>query len=248
MANMTLAQFETWLRGVVGNPSTADVPNTTLDQCINEAYDEIANRFQFHLVRKIVTFLTGAPTVAVPPVGTPRYPIPCDLLEARSLWNMGSAINIDAQYKLEKRDEAWLAGQQSDLNNPIFGQPTSYVRQRDWIELSPVPDGIYNMRLEYKASIAPLSISTDSPILPDVWHKGICYLARVKYWDEVQLDNPKAAAAMAIWNAWIETKPVEVQEEDFADNTEGIVVPTLSNRGRNSSSRFWSSNYFDVAD
>lgn len=246
MPRMQLSDYRTWLRSRVGNPSVAEVDDSVFDDITNESYEEIANRFVFHKVRKIVTFPTIAPTVATPPVLTPRYTIPTDCLEVRSIWNTGSTANPTTQYKLEKRDEAWLAGQQTDLSNPISAAPTDYVRQRDWIELSPAPDDVYTMRLEYKAILAKLVSPTDIPALPDVWHKGIAYLARFKYWDEIRLDNPKAQWAMEVWNGWVETKPVEVEEENFADNTEGVQVLGLSNASGHS--RPWSSADFDRMD
>jgi hypothetical protein len=221
---MQLVDFRTNLRARIGNPTTAEVPDATLTDLINDAASELADRFEFHDVRKIVTFPTVAP---VGTVTTTRYNIPADCLAVLSVWNTGSTANPTAQGKLEKRDEAWLAQQQTDPTNPITGIPLAYVRQRDWIELSPAPDDVYTIRLTYKATNTMVQ-DTDTPVTPVTWDKGILHLARAKFYDEIRLDTEKAKWAFTVYETWVQSKPVEVEEEDFADNVEGVVMPTLS--------------------
>lgn len=221
---MQFSELLSRLRVRVGNPSISDVPDADLKQITNDSYKEIANRYVFHKNRKIVTFPTVAP---VGLVTTTRYNLPDDCLAVLSLWNTGSVATPSAQYKLSKKDETWLADQQTDPTNPFSGEPLCYVRQRGWVELNPAPDAIYTIRLTYKYSIADLVADGDVPVLPDVWHPGIVFLARTKYWDEYRLDVEKAKWSFGVWQTWIATKPDELQEEDFADNTEGVVMPTL---------------------
>lgn len=208
---MNLSQLEVKLRAKTGNPSLADVPLATNYGFLNDALQEMANKYIFHRGRNIVTF----PTI----MGQARYTIPSDCLAVLSLWN----TTTNFQGKLTKKDEQWLAAQQSSTTST----PTGYVRQKDWIELSPVPDAIYTMRLLYKIDVPQLVAPSDIPVLPSVWHPGIWMRARVLYWDE-KGDITKAQWAETFFANWVMDKPDELQEEDQADNVEGVVLPTLT--------------------
>lgn len=206
----SLLAIRTELRTKVGNPSVAEVSDTVLDAVINQANKEIYDKYPFHAARRIVTF----PTVA----STGLYVLPTDCLSVYSLWNTTSGY----QGKLLKRDENWLSTQQLQQNGP----PTYYVRQRGWVQLSPTPDAVYSIRLMYKAMCPTLAEDTDEPVIPASWHDGIWRLARFIYWDE-KGDLAKAQWSNNMWLQWVSDKPNEMQDEDFMDNTEGVVMPFL---------------------
>lgn len=204
----TLATLRTSLRSRVGNPTVAEVPNSELDARINEAVKEIADKYRFHQVRRVVTF----PTVA----STARYTLPTDCLVVMKLRHPLENL------QLKKRDETW-ASERETLDD---GKPTDYLRERDWIQLFPPPDDVYTLELFYKAGPATLVADGDEPVTPSSWDEGVLLLARFKYWDN-RLDAVKATYAQTVWSNWIKDKPVEVDEELAADDTEGVRIPTL---------------------
>lgn len=209
---MNLTQFRTALRARVGNPTTAEVPDTELTDRINESVKDIADRYGFHKGRKVVTF----PTV----IDTPRYALPTDCLVVMKLRHP-----LENE-QLRKRDETW-ASERMTLD---AGRPTDYLRERDWVQLFPTPDDVYILELMYKAAPASLLADVDEPVTPVSWDEGVLLLARAKYWD-FRLDVQKATHAYNVWERWVSTKPSEISEELFADDTEGVIIPTLQ-RGR----------------
>lgn len=207
---MQLSVLRTKLRSRIGNPDTTDVPDVDLTAHINSAYRDIADRFRFHAVRKICTF----PTVS----GTKDYGLPADLsviLNARDETS-GSKLS-----KTDYSDDAW----QESENDDVDGIPESYIRMRNFIRIEPTPDGVYTIRLFYKAGVVDLAADADAPILPDSWHEGILKLARYYFYDS-KPDAPKAQYALANYNSWVSTKPVEVDEEK-KDLDKGVRIPTL---------------------
>jgi len=207
---VNLQELRAKLREKVGNPSVAEVPDTTLDALNNEAYEEIHDKYVFHKARKIVTF----PTVA----SSELYQVPADCLAVFSVWN----TTASHQRKLEKKDENWLATQQDAED----GDPLAYVVQRGWIQLVPTPDAVYTMRLMYKSHYTAMTLDTDTPVIPLSWHPGIWRLARFNYWDQ-KGDLAKAQWTNGVWKQWVVDKPDELQEEYQMDNTEGVVMPSL---------------------
>lgn len=209
---MNLYNYRTSLRASVGNPSTTDVPNTELDSCINEAVQEISDKYRFHNTRRVITFETVADVTLY------QLPADCAVL-MKVLYPTGNT-------KLTKRDETWWA---ENGNTEQTGVPTDYIRRRDWIELFVVPDDAYTIKLIYKSIVPTLSVDADEPLFPSTWDQGVIYLARHKFWDR-RGDFQKAVYALNKWKDWVRDKPSELDEEEFADNTEGVVLPTLRRR------------------
>lgn len=205
---MNLGQLRTSLRARVGNPTTAEVPNTELDERINEAIKEIADKYGFHRARAITNIVTV--------VDQAQYDLPADCLVVMKLRHPLENL------QLIRRDETWA----SERMTMDSGKPTDYLRQQDYIQLFPPPDAEYTLELFYKASAATLVADADESILPTSWDEGILHLARAKHWD-VRLDVQKAVHAFSVWERWVSTKPSEINEELFADDTEGVIIPTL---------------------
>lgn len=212
---MDLVAMRTKLRKRIGNPDTGDVPDADLDEHINQAYRDITDRFRFHAARKICNF----PTVS----GTKDYGLPTDV---------GVVLNIRDEttgQKIVKIDHSDDAGQESE-DSDITGRPQGYIRLRNFLRFEPTPDGVYNIRVFYKAAIVDLVDDADVPVIPEAWHEGIMKLARHYYYDN-KPDVPKAQYALAIYQSWLSTKPVEVDEEK-RDLDKGVRLPTLEVRGR----------------
>lgn len=208
---MDLLQLRTKLRRQVGNPTSGDVTDSLLNEQINQAYKDVADRFRFHRNRKLCTFSTV--------VGQAEYGLPADLLSiirVRDTTNGVRLIKSDS-----KRDAALDV---ATMDNR--GKPTHYSRYRTWVTLDPVPDGIYTIELFYKGNIVDLVSDSDTPVLPDTWHHGILLMAKYHYYID-QPDAPKAQHAMGAFNDWATNKPSEVDEEK-SDFDSGVEIPTLS--------------------
>ena len=212
---MELSDMRDKLRKRIGNPDTTDVPDDDLTELINLAYRDIAGRYRFHTVRKLCQFSTVS--------GTARYGLPAD---CEAVFRVRDVTNGT---KLQKRGDRFAATQEAS-DDEITGKPTDYVRQRDWILLDPTPDDVYVMELYYKAGITDLSLDTDEPIIPEAWTEGILKLARHKFYDNAG-DIPKATYALANYNSWLSTKPIELDEEK-RDIDHGVEIPTLKNASR----------------
>lgn len=212
---MNLTMMRTRLRKRVGNPDTTDVPDADLNEHINQAYRDIADRFRFHQVRKLCTFDTSS--------GNKDYALPSALTAIINVRDRTTGA------KLEKTDYFDDATQES-ADDDVDGIPTKYIRLRNFIRLEPTPDGVYTIELFYKAGITELTADTESPILPDAWHEGIIKLARHYYYD-VKPDVAKAQYALSIYQSWLSTKPVEVDEEK-KDLDKGVRIPTLARSRR----------------
>lgn len=205
---MQLSDMRTKLRKRIGNPSTTDVADTTLNEHLNTAYGEIANEFRFRKVRKLCTFDTVADQA--------EYGLPSDCLAVLRVRDTTNELRLE---KLDDRRFAELT------DTDETGEPTGYVRFRDWITLVPTPDDAYTIQLHYKADVTDLSADADEPVLPSVWHRGIVMLAAFYYYDE-EGDVPKAQSAYNVYELWASKKPVEVDEEK-TDFDSGVTIPSL---------------------
>lgn len=217
---MNLLVMRTRLRKRVGNPDIVDVPDDDLTEHINQAYRDIADRFRFHKARKLCTF----PTVS----GTKDYGLPTDCSAVYHVRDKTTGMKLP---KVDTRDDA----DQESVDSDVQGIPQGYIRYRNFVRFEPTPDGVYTIEMFYKAGIVDLAADADIPILPDAWHEGILKLARHYFYD-AKPDVPKAQYALAIYQSWLSTKPVEVDEEK-RDLDKGVRLPTLTrgNRGRYSS-------------
>jgi hypothetical protein len=207
---MDLATLRSRLRKRIGNPDTSDVTDADLTDIINQAYKDIADRFRFHQVRRLCSFDTVS--------GSKNYELPSALV---SIINVRDRTSGDKLTKTDLRDDASQESEDDDDQ----GQPLYYIRLRNFIRLEPTPDGVYKIEIFYKAGITDLSADGDSPILPDPWHEGILKLARHYYYDQ-KPDVAKAQYALQMYQSWVSTKPVEVDEEK-KDLDKGVVIPTL---------------------
>lgn len=207
---MDLVTMRTRLRSRVGSPDVVDVPNTTLNEHINSAYRDIAGRFRFHAARKICNFPTEN--------GTKDYGLPAD---CEVLLNVRDETNGVKLSKTDYADDAMQASEDDETTGP----PEKYIRYRNFIRIEPMPDDVYDIRLWYKAGIVDLALDADLPVLPASWHEGIIKLARHYYYD-AKPDVAKAQYALAVYQSWLSTKPVEVDEEK-RDLDKGVRIPTL---------------------
>lgn len=210
---MNLSSMLIQLRKMVGNPSTTDVVDTELTTCINDAVAHIFDRFNFNEAKRQAEF----PTIA----GEDKYALPSDCMALLSVANLTSKV------KLTKRGDRWALENISTSQ----GSPTDYVRYHNWLQLYPIPDGVYSILVRFKNSPVSLSVGTDVPDLPIAWHKGVLKYARHLYYNEVKIDPKMAEYYAGDFDRWVATKPSEVAEESVDIDT-GVSLPTLSQTPR----------------
>jgi len=206
-----LSDLRTWLRKVIGNPSTGDVPDTDLTERLNEAQREIAMRYKLYTTRKLCTFDTTGEEA--------RYALPADCYAVLRLRDNTNNLRL-------KRvgDNAY-----SRRSDETSGKPTEYTRHRNWVVLMPPPDDAYEMEMYYTLLPVDMVDSSDEPVIPEAWHKGMARLARALHFDDVG-DFPKATAAMAAYNRWLQTMPTEIEQE-IEHSDSGVEVSSLRDSG-----------------
>lgn len=206
---MDLLTARNTLRAKVGYPTTLDVSDATLNRIINAAYREIGSKYPFNEVRCVKTFNTA--------VGTDRYQLPEDLAVLWRVWN------DTEKCKLVKRGVRFLA---TIPKNQKANKPRNYIRTKDWIQLTPVPDAVYAIHIFYLTEIQDLVDDGDTFVLPLPWHDGVILKARHIYYDE-RGDIGKAIYAKNEWKDWVSDKPTEIDLEKDDLEDAGVIVATL---------------------
>lgn len=202
------------LRQSIGNPSTGDVTDATLQELINDAYVEIGDKFRFFKGRKVCTF----PTVD----GVSAYSLPSTSVELIRVYDTTNKVKIelmsDSEAQIYRLDESDTA---------TYGKPKYYTHYRDWIRFIPVPNDVFTMEIYYRIVMTQLVASADVPVFPEAWHTGIVRLSRYNYFEFIANDPPKAINAMNSYKMWLQDKPDEVAQE-LMHLDRGVVIPTLS--------------------
>lgn len=206
---MNLAAMRAALRPKIGNPSTAEVPDTTLNRILNTAGREIASKYPFHETRCIRAFATVS--------GTSQYAVPPDMAALFRVWDDTN------KKKLQKRGVRFIAVQRLNVPN---GKPGFYVHSNNFIQLVPTPDAIYNINVYYLTIPADLVADTDVPVFPQGWHDGQVIKARHIYYDE-RGDIGKAIYAKNEWKDWVSDKPSEIDMEKDDLEDAGVIVASL---------------------
>jgi hypothetical protein len=127
--------------------------------------------------------------------------------------------------RLRKVDSNYVAD--NDFDAVLSGKPQFYMRLGTYIQLFPTPDGLYVIEMLFRNITATLINDGDIPAVPSPWHRGIVIYATYMYYADQARDQQKATFAFNEFNAWVKTKPVEVQDE-LADLDQGVEIPTLS--------------------
>ena len=125
---MNRAELVASLRGKIGNPTTADVSDAFLHQCLNDAMRHIMDRYPFYASRNIQTF----PTVA----GTKRYALPSNLSTLLRVWNATQRHRIHkADMRIYANTEDQVSGVQGDpYHYHRLGTTDSGGTYSDWIQ------------------------------------------------------------------------------------------------------------------
>ena len=206
---MNLSELTSRLRVAVGNLSASQVPDASLWNAINEAYQHLLDRYIHSHNRAWFKFSTT--------VGQGVYTIPGHIGEIRYVWDV--AIRKPLR-QLVDTDLQSLDG----LPN---ARPTSWIRAGQQIVLYPAPSGAWEIGVQGKIVSAPLTSDDDEPILDQTWHDGIVRRATYEWYDHYAPDQTKAAKALVSWNEWITTKPSIALDELRPHKVE---VPELAHR------------------
>lgn len=225
---MNFRQLQDKFRVSIGNPSVVDEPDsnasgTGLGDYVNDAYQELFDKFNHGRQKPRARFNTVD--------GTGKYELPNEVGAIYYVWDRTN------KRKLVPLSMHQVAEIEFDNPDPATGKPEKYIHVDDFLQLEPIPDGVYNMEFQYRHIPDPLANDADVPNLPSPWHKGIVFLARWHYWLD-RGDVPKSAAASDMFERWVIGKPVELEEEQMGDDT-GIEIPQL---GGTATAKVWWDN------
>jgi hypothetical protein len=212
---MNLGELRAIVRRRIGNPSAADVPDSVLNGHINDAAEEIQDKYSFVRLRKRARFTTTA--------GTDKYLISPLTEIIYKVWDRTNKL------ELVKVGANYVASREFDgLPN---AKPRFYARFEDYVQLlgdgGGAPDGAYDIEMLYRAKFATMTDDTHEPEVPEPWHKGISLLAAYNYYDADGKDAAKAQAQWLAWRNWVADKPVEAHEETEAIDS-GVELPGLA--------------------
>lgn len=207
---MTLAQLRTKLRSRIGNPSTADVSDAKLTELLNDALEELRDKYRFLRGRGRAKFTTT--------LGVDKYRISAITDTLLRVWDRTN------KRRLNKIGPTQVATK--DFASPVNGKPMEYARFEDYLQLFPPPDSAYVIELFYRAKGTTLVADGDIPDIPATWHKGITILGAFNYYDGEAKDLPKAVYENNALKNWVADKPSEADEE-AATTDAGVELPTF---------------------
>lgn len=222
---MNLADLRDRLRRSIKNPEQQDVPDTILNEYLNDGYRDVFSRFPFHQARKICTFLTTP--------GEAKYQLPADISAVLSISNRTTGR------KIRKGDDDRAIDR---LDNRPW-RPQFYVRYRNYLRLVPVPDAVYVIAVFYKYIPVLLAADADIPSLPEDWHPGIMLRAKWYYYVDTG-DLMQSTSADNSFKLWALDKPTEIEEET-EDMQEGVRRPESSHLAVGSRSYKYDDGTFD---
>lgn len=212
---MQLSEAAAKLRKMVGNPSVTDSPDTNLYEHINAAHKELLDKYAFHKARQRKRFSTQ--------IGVDKYLIEPTTSTVLKVWDRTNKL------RLQRADRRYVAEHEFDGTAvETRGKPIKYARFVDYMQLLPIPDGVYVIEFMYHLNPVPLTNAGDSMLTPPAWDRGMLLMARYYYYSDESRDTVKATASFNEFKAWLEDKPVEMHEEQMADMDSGIEIPTLS--------------------
>jgi hypothetical protein len=209
---MTHTELLARLRILVGNPTTANVPDSTLTDYLNKAYTQIATRWRFHATRVRTQFNTT--------INTASYALSASDIELFHVWNRTT------NRRLQKISQLDLFRFDESTSHATTGEPRYYMRDGNNILLFPTPDAVYSMERYTQQTPALLSGGSDVPAIPATWHELIAFWARWMFWDTFG-DLGKAQQAYNAIGVWMQSKPNEFDSED-AGYIHGVEIPELS--------------------
>lgn len=218
---MELSELRSRLRARVGNPSQTDIPDTpNLDQYINDAYQEIFNKYKSRRRRARARFTTT--------IGQDKYNLAGTTDVVYKVWDRTNGLELEyiGISKLSEKDY------DASPNNLVQNaKPLQWTVMETYLQLLPPPDGAYVIEFVYKVIFSSLVQPTDIPVVPEYWHRGIVMLASAIYYEDAAGDQEKAAFHRGLFKDWVSDLPLEAHEQTEAIDS-GVEVPTLGFNAR----------------
>ena len=216
---MNLSELEIMVRKRIGNPSLTDVPNANLDTHINNAYQEIFDKYKFKRRRGRARFTTI--------VGQDKYTVNTLTDIIFKAWDRTNGVPLEFIGKTKLAEMDYDASPNNLVQN---GKPAKWAFIETYFQVLPPPDGAYCIEFVYRVILSLLSQPSDTPIIPLSWHRGIGILASSIYYGDEGTDITKSEFHQRAFDKWVADKPVEEHEQTEAIDS-GVEVPTLKQSG-----------------
>lgn len=164
---MTFLELQTLTSDILDDTANGYFTLTTLKQRLNLSLRELqkrlisANKEYYSIAVKTNTVL-----------GQAAYAVPSDFIQVLRL----SYITQGTGTTAEEAKIFECTPNQRDLLSDTQGAPKFYYFQKDNMILAPVPDAIYELRLEYSYYVADMVNNSDLPDAPQQFHPYIAYM------------------------------------------------------------------------
>lgn len=163
---------------------------TALDFWINEAYREICHTTRFTELESENTSLTTSSTL--------RYvALPTDVYAVLNVFDVTNSTQLDPFEGGIQEYERQNAG-------GITGFPTKWLTHANRIYFHVPPNGAFSLRVQLWNEPATLSATTDTPVIPAVWHDAIVILATRNGWRGIGDDTRAALIEGGEWAAFMQ--------------------------------------------
>lgn len=194
---------------------TGELSNNDADLLLNRAFWELMNKFNFREEEKSSTF----PTIS----GTEFYSLPTLFESVRNI-SLQDPDNSETWVPLDRITIDEYSKNLDDASD-AESKPTRYFREDNGIRLSPIPDkATYVIKLKHRVTLADLSGSNTTVVIPEVWHELILFggiwraLLRLKdYEASREIKNQQ----IALINSTVEVEAKEEIDSPLA----GVEIP-----------------------
>lgn len=166
--SMTLANLQSLTLDILDDPAGGYFTQPVLNIRLNIALRELQKRL-ISANNEYYTTCVYTNTVA----NQAAYALPADFLQIIRLHYVTQGTGATASTQKIYN----MTPNQRDLLSDTTGAPGFYYFQANNLMLAPVPDGIYEMHLEYSYFVADMVNTSDVPDAPQQFHPYISYLA-----------------------------------------------------------------------
>lgn len=215
----TLATFQAELLVMLGN--RADATPSRMTSWINKAYTNLAAMLD-------IKELEGSVALSLV-VDQPFYLIPTVVSYIKRLSIVDTTNYAEGGREMEMIDEPTYRTLpvSSYLGTGTQVWPTSYFRYGRMVVVYPTPGTSYTVSMDFKIRPARLSVSTDSPILPEEFHEVILLMALARANRMFKLYKE---AALAQNDALVVLRPLLNTDAEERDAMHMVAQPVRTSR------------------
>ncbi len=207
---MTLADLQTLTSDILDDSQNGYFTLPILTQRLNLNLRELQKRL-ISANEQYYTICVTTPTV----IGQAAYALPSDFLQIIRLDYITQGSGVTAQTQKIN----FITPNQIDLISETSGVPAFYYMQKNNLILTPVPNAIWTLHLEYSYYVADMVNTTDVPDAPQQFHPYIAYLTARDCM--VKDGRPLGAIESQLGQYEMLLKQIAVQRE--ADGTRMVV-------------------------